>query len=187
MKQTSIQWDEAKSRIQANESALEEALAGSPALIQAVFRQRAIQLAQRPAPERSDSNSSPALIFRLARERHAIELKELAEVLLFQGCTQVPGTSSRLLGLISLRGELRPVLDLGMVLSERPCADSGFILILRCQVGLKVDAIEGLREIRPGELAQATPGHYTRGLVSETLTVLDVETILSGVFSPKEF
>lgn len=187
MKQTAIEWGEVKSRIQANESALQETFTPSPARIEVVFRQRAIQLAKRTTEDGSDSKGSPVLVFRLTREQHAIELKELAEVLLYKDCAQVPGMSSQFRGVINLRGELRPVIDLGMVLSNRQSGESGFILILRRQVGLKVDEIEELREIRSDEFAPAVPGHYTRRLLSGTLKVLDVESMLSGIFSSKEF
>jgi chemotaxis signal transduction protein len=166
--------------------ALQETLARTPARVEAVFRQRAVRLAKREAPEKSASSGSTALIFRLARERYAIELDELAEVVLFRGCTQVPGTSANFLGVINLRGEIRPVIDLGAVLSENPGGDSGFILILRRSVGLKVDDIEELRKIHPEELAQTIPGHYARRLISETLMLLNVEALLSGIFSLKE-
>jgi chemotaxis signal transduction protein len=185
MKQTS-RWNEAKSRIQANENALAEAFAPSPARIEAAFHQRALRLAQRHIQDKSASRGLPALVFRLSRERHAIELKELAEVLPFRGCTQIPGTSPKFLGVINLRGELRPVIDLGMVLCGTLCGDSGFILVLRRRIGLKVDDIQELREIHPEKLAAPVPGHCTRALLSETLKLLDVESMLSDVFSPKE-
>jgi purine-binding chemotaxis protein CheW len=186
MNQSSINWDEIKSRVQYNEMALQESLGRSPANIKAVFRKRAIRLAQSDTADKLASAGSPALIFRLARERYAIELNDLAEVLPFRGCAHVPGRSSTFLGVINLRGEIRPVIDLGATLSENSRSESGFILILRKQVGLKVDDIEELREIHPGELTPSNPGRYARRLVSEPLMLLDVGALLSGVMSLKE-
>jgi chemotaxis signal transduction protein len=187
MRSTGVNWDEVKGRLQASEKAFQETLAPNPARVKALFRERAIRLAKGHAQSRPASSGSPALIFRLAKDRYAVELKELAEVLPFGGCTEVPGTARHFLGVVNLRGELRSVIDLGMVLSGKPGGGAGFILILNRQFGLKVDEIEGLREIRAEELTPPVPGRYTRGLVSETLTLLNVENVLSGVLSPKEF
>ena len=153
MKRSPIRWEEIRTRLRANEKALAETIAGNPARIKAVFHARGIQLARKHAEDKSASKGAPALIFRVSRERYAIKLSELAEVVPFRNCTPVPGTSSRLSGVINLRGELRPVIDLGMVLSEKPSGDSGFVLVLRRQAGLKVDYIEDLHEIQPVDLA----------------------------------
>jgi purine-binding chemotaxis protein CheW len=185
MKRT-IQWEEVHKRLEANENSLRETLSESPERIKTVFRQRAVQLAKGHAANTPASQGIPVMIFRLADERYAISLKELAEVLPFQSCTQVPGGSAEFLGVINLRGELRPVIDLAQVLSRSPSTESGIVLVLRQQVALKVDAVEGLREIRPEELACPVQGHYVQSLASGTLGLLDVETMLSAIFPPKE-
>jgi purine-binding chemotaxis protein CheW len=154
--------------------------------MKAVFRQRAIQLASERAEARPAAPGIPALIFRLALERYAIPLQELAEVQLFKGCTQVPGSSSQFLGVINLRGELRPVIDLSRVLSGSGSTDSGAVLILRRPAALKVDLIEELREIRSDEVTPPAEGRYIRALMGSTLALLDVETMLAAVFSAKE-
>jgi purine-binding chemotaxis protein CheW len=186
MKQGSIQWEEVRMRLQTNENSLRASLSESPERIRTVFRQRAVQLAKEHAANKPASRGIPALIFRLAEERYAIALQELAEVLPFQGCTQVPGTSTQFLGVINLRGELRPVIDLARVLSGSSSTDSGAVLVLRRQGALKVDSVEDLREIRPEELTRPVQGHYIQALASGTLGLLDVETMLLAVFSPKE-
>jgi purine-binding chemotaxis protein CheW len=190
MKQASINRDDVRKRLQASEDSLREALSESPERIKTVFRQRAVQLAKLHAANKPVSRGIPALIFRLAQERYAIALQELAEVLPFHGCTQVPGGSLEFLGVISLRGELRPVVDLARVLSGRAPtqsgSDSGAVLVLRRPIAMKVDEIEELREIRSEELARSVQGQYLQALASGTLGLLDVETMLSAVFSPKE-
>jgi len=186
MKQTTIVWEEVRKRLQTNQDSLRETLSESPERIKTVFRQRAVQLAKEHAGNRPASKRVPALIFRLAQERYAIALRELAEVLPFQGCAQVPGTSTQFLGVINLRGELRPVIDLARVLSGNPSIDSGTVLVLRRPVALKVDAVEGLHEISSEELTHPVQGHYIQALASGTLGLLDVETMLSAAFSLKE-
>jgi purine-binding chemotaxis protein CheW len=181
-----IQWDEVRRRLQRNEESLRETLSESPERIQTVFRQRAIQLAKARSTNRPTSPGLPALVFRLGQERYAIALQELAEVLPFQGCTRVPGASPKLLGVVSLRGELRPVIDLAHVLSGSPSTDSGSVLVLRRQAALKVDAVNELREIDSDELTSPPQGHFIRAVASGTIGLLDVEIMLSTALPPKE-
>lgn len=189
MSQTAIDWEQVRRRLRKSEEALEKTLAENPARMQAVFRQRAIQLGRERAESKPLSPGIPALIFRLAQERYAIALKDLAEVLPFQGCTQVPGASKQFLGVINVRGELRPVIDLAHVLSgasRGSATDSGAVLMLRRPAGLKVDSVEALREIRSDELGAPAQGQYCRALVSGSLALLDVDVVLSAVDSAVE-
>lgn len=126
------------------------------------------------------------MIFTVAGERYALPLQELAEVLPVQGCTPVPGSSPSILGVVNLRGEIRPLIDLARVLSAKSAPDPGVALVLRRPLALKVDRIEDLCEIRREELSPAAPGTFIQGMVSGTLAVLDIETILSAVLSRKE-
>jgi chemotaxis signal transduction protein len=92
---------------------------------------------------------------------------------------------------ISLRGELRAVLDLGRLLSlsETGDNDSGYVLILRRrgqEIGLKVDRIEELSEIRQEELFSPGKVDYVKGIASGTLMLLSVDAVLSEVFSKEE-
>ena len=190
MKRAAIDWDLVRSRLRASEAALEEAVA-SPARIEAVYHRRAVRLAKVQASPKPATAGLPALTFRLAQERYAIELKEVAEVVPFAGCTPVPGSPPEFLGVINLRGDLRAVLDLGLLLALSAGGDrhSGFVLVLRRQgreMGLKIDHIEDLIEIRPEELTLPVREKYVKGLISGTLMLLNVDSVLEKVFSNEE-
>ena len=191
MKRASIDWELVRSRLRASERALEEALAESPERIEAAYRQRAVRLAEGQVVQRPVSAGLPVMIFRLAQERYAIELEELAEAIPFAHCSPVPGSSPQVLGVINLRGELRPVFDLCrlLALSENGDRESGFVLVLRRRgqdIGLKVDAIEELREIRQEELSRPGQANYVKGIASNTLMLLNVDAVLAEVFSKEE-
>jgi purine-binding chemotaxis protein CheW len=191
MTKASVNWEQVRSRLRASEEALEEALRAGPQRIQIAYRQRAVRLAKTQASPTAASPGMPVIIFRLAGERYAIELKYLAEVLPFTRCTPVPGAPSQFLGVINLRGELRGVLDLSQLLAlpEGESTKSGFILMLRRSglgVGLKVDSIEDLHEIRPEELTRPMQANYLKGLASGTLPLLDADKLLADVFSKEE-
>jgi chemotaxis signal transduction protein len=90
--------------------------------------------------------------------------------------------------MINLRGELVALLDLGRLLGLYDDADqnSGFVLVIRCsgrEIGLRVDDIEGTREVREQELTLPPPAKYAKGLISSALTLLDVDTVLLEAFS----
>jgi chemotaxis signal transduction protein len=191
MTRTSIDWERVRTRLKASERALEEALAESPARIDAAYRQRAVRLAKGQAGYGPVSAGLPVLAFLLAQERYAIELHEVAEVLPFAHCTPAPGSPPQFRGVINLRGELRAVLDLGtlMALPENGARDTGFVLMLRRQgreIGLKVDSIEELREIRPEELSIPAQGNYVKGIASGALMLLSVDAVLAAIFSKEE-
>jgi purine-binding chemotaxis protein CheW len=189
MKPAGIDWELVRSRLRASQRALEEALAESPERIEAAYRQRAVRLAK--VEHGPVSAGVPALVFRLARERYAIELEEVSEALPFARCTRAPGSPPQFRGVMNVRGEFRAVLDLATLLglSENGGRDSGFVLMLRrpgWEIGLKVDGIEELREILPEELSVPAQGNYVKGIVSGSLMLLNVEAVLAAVFSKEE-
>jgi chemotaxis signal transduction protein len=191
MKPAGIDWERVRSRLRASELALEEARAESPERIEAAYRQRAVRLAKVQGELEPVSTGLPVLVFRLAQERYAIELHEVAEALPFARCTPAPGSPPQFRGVINLRGELRAVVDLSrlLALSENGDRDAGFVLMLRRQgreIGLKVDRIEEVREIRPEELSVPAQGNYVKGIASGTLMLLSVEAVLAEVFSKEE-
>jgi purine-binding chemotaxis protein CheW len=184
----SIDWQQVRTRLEASERALGAALAESPERIEAAYHQRAAQIAKGRPRREFASEGSPALVFALTQERYAVELKELAEVLPYVECTAVPGAPAEFCGVMNVRGDLRSVVDLSrLVLATAEAGSgSGFVLMLRRpgkEVGLKVDRVEGLREIRANELNPSGKGRYAKGMKAEALMLLDVDQILADVFA----
>ena len=137
-------------------------------LIEEIFRRRAQQLADRRTVS-TQSITRPVLVFSLGLERHAIEVAELLEVLPYRGCTAVPGTPAALLGVLNVRGDIRPVIDLRRLLGI-DAAESGaasYLLMVRHEsgaIGIAVDALDAIRQVEASELVSAgeraatTPG-----------------------------
>lgn len=191
LEKNNINWDQARSRLLASDRALQESLFASPQRIETAYRQRAVRLAAGQAERAPVSAVLPVLVFRLADERYALELKELAEVLPFARCAPVPGGPPQFLGVINLRGELRAVVDLARLLvpSANGNRDSGFVLMLRRpgrEIGLKVDRIEQLDEIRREELSLPAPGNHVKGIAGGRLMLLDIDQVVAGIFSQEE-
>ena|SRR5579872_5741655 len=196
MKQTTskngpIHWDQVHGRLRASAGALDEALSASPQRMEAIYRERAARLAEVPPEHISVSAAMPVLVFRLANERYAMELKELADVLLFERCAPVPGAPAQCLGVVNVRGELRAVVDLERLLtpSAQKTSGAGFVLLLGCPrlpVALKVDSIEGLAEIRQEELSAPGPGKHLKGIAGGTLMLLDMDQVMAENFPLEE-
>lgn len=187
MKQSAIDWEQVRERLRASENALAEALSETPARVEAAYRKRAAQLANEQASRAPRTAGVSVLVFSLRQERFAIELSEVAEVLPFARCTPVPGAAAAFLGVINLRGELRPIVDLGRIILhiENGAATSGFVLMLRRQrgeIGLKVDHLEGLREVSREKAASPGQEKYTTSIAGNGLLLLDVERVLAEVF-----
>jgi purine-binding chemotaxis protein CheW len=184
MRRAGIDWDSVRSRLRASEHALDEAMAETPARIEAAYRERAIRLAQTHADPKRAADWLSVLVFRLAAERYAIELKELAEVVPFVRCARAPGTPPHFLGVINLRGEIRAAVNLGRLLGLYENAEqvSGFVLVVRRpgrEIGLRVDSVEDLREIREQEFTPSAQTKYARGLTAGPLTLLDLDAVLA--------
>jgi purine-binding chemotaxis protein CheW len=184
----SFDWENVRRRLRESQVAAETGLR-DPERMEVVYRERAARLALRHA-EADTSATFGALVFTLGRERYAIELEDLVEVLPCSGYTPVPGAPQELLGVINLRGEIRPVVDLARVLELPKVADgdSGFLLLLHQQnreVALRVGQVENIRLLRPSELAD--PGQngtylaarYLKAVTSDTVMLLSTEALLS--------
>jgi len=182
MRADAIQWELVRRRLQASEAALQETLTRNPLHIAQIWRRRAIELAGRSRGSTAAAGGVMTLGVRVGTERYAVELAELAEVLPYRNCTPVPGAPAALRGVINLRGELRPLIDLGAVLSGNRGDDGGYVVILRREGAWKVDGMEDLREIDRKNIAPAGEGRLTRGFVFEAVPLLDSQAVWSAAF-----
>jgi purine-binding chemotaxis protein CheW len=185
MSKQRIDWAEVKRRLDDSQQALERVLAPSAADLGPLYLQRAALLAQRRRAASVPADSLRALVFTLGAERYALEFAYLVELLPFANCTPVPGGPPALLGVINVHGEIRSVVDMGRLL-DVPTGTAGYVLLLRHQgrqVGLRVDSIEHIRLLAPGEIA--APGDsetdalpFLRGLTPDRVRVLRTDALL---------
>lgn len=131
------------------------------------------------------------VIFRLDRERYALPLASIREVVVAPATyTRVPRAPASLRGVMNLRGRVVPVVDLKSLLSPTPGAASkpgaGKVVLLdlgRRELGLlitDVDGIESIEKMGPGGRASPT----VRGLArvgALAITVLDPDGLDSAV------
>ena len=192
-----IDWQEVRNRLDASQQALDEALTPNPERAEAIFRQRAAQLATRRVQFGTADNASRVLVFAIGSEKYAIEFDDLVELLPFANCTAVPGAPPELLGVMNIHGEIQSVVDLRRLLDlpDGKASVRGYVLVIRRdeqEVGVRVDHVEKVQPIIAAELAVLRegmtdlPAHYLKGLTPDKVIVLSTEALFEHpVFKAK--
>src|SRR5690606_11758396 len=130
--------------------------------LQAVYRRRAIRLAERQRRAVSGSPQIAILVFLLGEERYGLELSGVVQVFPALACTPVPGGPLPLLGISNFHGEVRSVIDfrrlVHLAANEVDSPDtrsgsnhaSGYLLLLRSANGefaLRVEQVESIHHL----------------------------------------
>lgn len=131
------------------------------------------------------------LLFTLEGQRYALPAADVRELVRAARLTPLPRAPDVVEGLLNLRGELLPVLDLRrrFRLPPRPLSPLDHFIVARAgerHVVLRVDRAEGLLPVEPGaldEAPRALPGvGYVAGAVKlpdGLVLVHDLRTFLS--------
>lgn len=130
--------------------------------------------------------------FRLGREEYAIEITKVKEIILLEGITHIPQVPEFIEGIINLRGNVIPVIDLrkrfGLAVTERN--DQTRVMVTRMEgriIGLIVDSVSQVMKIPksniqpPPETIASMAGEYLLGvgkLEDRMIILLDIEKIL---------
>jgi len=160
--------------------------------MEAVYRERAARLSlQRLLPD--SAATIAALVFTLGTEHYATELRDLAEVLPFRGCTPVPRMPQELAGVLNLRGAIRPVVDIARVMGLPIAKDRnpGWLLVLcrgSLEIGLLVDQVVNVRPFRsddtagPAQDGTHSATSYLKGITADNVMLISAEKLLSLPF-----
>jgi purine-binding chemotaxis protein CheW len=155
----------------------------------AVLRERARQIAL-PEAAVPVGVQLDVMVFQLAWENYAIDARFVREIVPLKNLTPIPCTPGFVLGLINLRGELCPVIDLKRLfgLPEQGLTNATTAVILHdaaMEFGIIADVIVGVQTMETGSI-QPPPATlsginatFLRGVTSDHTVVLDAESILS--------
>jgi purine-binding chemotaxis protein CheW len=131
------------------------------------------------------------LLFTLEGHRYALPTEDVRELVRAVRLTPLPRAPAVVEGLLDLRGELLPVLDMRrrFRLPARPLATTDHLVVAQAgprRVALRVDRAEGLLALEPGQLDESPrelPGvGYVAGALKlpDGLVLLhDLRTFLS--------
>jgi len=127
------------------------------------------------------------ITYDLGDRVYASELLSVKEIVLKEELRSIPGAQPWLLGVMALRGQLLPVIDLGLRLQGRPSqGDKVLVLDSERPVGFLVDDvknIEDVAELKP--LPLELPDNVKRFLVGsffhgeDIVLVLDLKKVLT--------
>ena len=155
-----------------------------------LLRQRRQALARVPEQAVDAADVLELVEFRLAEERYALETRHVQEVHPLRDLTPLPCTPVFVLGLINLRSQLLPVIDIRKLLElpERGITDLHRVLVLRSgdtEFGLLADTVEEVFTLPRSALQRSLPtlhgirADYLLGVTAESLVVLDGARLLA--------
>jgi purine-binding chemotaxis protein CheW len=141
------------------------------------------------------------LTFDVGAERYALDIGSVQEILKRRALTEVPRAPAFLLGIVSVRGVVLPVLDLAARLGQgaTPPSASGRILVVRRneeRFGLLVDRVQDVLSPQASEIEPPPPGLggegsfllglcRPRGHVGAPIILLDLAALLRFDLAPR--
>jgi purine-binding chemotaxis protein CheW len=184
-----IDWEAMRVRLERLRSATEAATTVSPEQARAIMEQRARQLALPIARELSPDELIQVLSFRLGRELYGVELAHVREVLRMVDVTPLPGVPAPFVGVINLRGDILPIIDLGSLYhgTDGGGGEQLRIIVLglgKAEIGLLADEAGETRRLPIASMVvpQADVGVIPRkhilGLIDGHRVVLDAPGLL---------
>jgi purine-binding chemotaxis protein CheW len=156
-----------------------------------ILKQRARELARSPEAERSDADCIKVVEFALGSEIYGIELEYLNEIYPLKDLTPLPCAPSFVVGIINVRSEILPVIDLKKIFDLPPTESSDLqkVIVVHAAgmiLGILADAIVGVQSLPRVAIQPSLPtitginAEYLRGITPQQLIVLNLEKILSN-------
>ncbi len=106
-------------------------------------------------------NTNQFVVFKVGIEEYAIPILKVNEIIRLKGITitEVPNTQKYVLGIINLRGEVIPIIDLRMKFNmpQKEMDDNNRIIIVNIEdksIGLMVDSVSEVVHIEQEDITQ---------------------------------
>ena len=147
-------------------------------------------MAQEPEQKRAASAAIGVILFTLAAETYGIESAFVREVYPLRDFTALPGVPPYIFGIINVRGQILPVVDLKKFfnLPEKGLGDLNRVIILyndQMEFGILADVVNGTKDIEPEDIVTVPATvtgigeEYLKGVTKERLIVLNAARLLS--------
>lgn len=120
------------------------------------------------------------ITYDLGDRVHASELLSVKEIVLKEELRSIPGAQPWLLGVMALRGQLLPVIDLGLRLQGEPSqGEKVLVLDSELPVGFLVDDVRNIEDVAELKaLPLELPDNVKRFLVGSFLHGEDIVLVL---------
>lgn len=157
-----------------------------------------VEDSQNPAIEQALQNGSAEanqfLTFILAEETYGLDILKVQEIRGWSQVTQIPNAPTYIRGVINLRGEIVPILDVRRRFSmdEIEFTQTTVVIVVNVQertIGMVVDGVSDVidlpeEELRPApEFGSAIDSSFVSGLASieeKMVIILNVDEMLKG-------
>ena len=141
-----------------------------------------------------DTNTEEFLTFTLGTETYGIEILKVQEIRSFEPATKIANTPDFIKGVINLRGNIVPILDLRIrfKLAEVAYNDFTVVIILNLDqrtIGIVVDSVSDVLALNPDQispvpdLVASIDTKYLLGLATkdaQMLILLNIEQLMSS-------
>jgi purine-binding chemotaxis protein CheW len=155
-----------------------------------ILRERAIALAQEPEQKKVASALIDIITFTLAAETYGIESALVREVYPLKDITPLPGVPPYIFGIINVRGQILPVVDLKKFfnLPEKGLGEMNKVIILsngHMEFGIMADNVNGTQAIELEDILAVPPtvsgigGKYLKGVTKEHIIVIEAEGLIN--------
>jgi purine-binding chemotaxis protein CheW len=155
-----------------------------------LLKLRAVNMASEPELESDTSAAITIIEFSLDAENYGIESQFVMEVFSLKDFTALPGVPAYILGLVNLRGQILPVIDLRRLfnLPWKGLGELNKVIVLhneQMEFGVLADEVNGVKAVLIDDLLPVPSiitGKYKKylmGLTKESLIVLSAENLLT--------
>lgn len=128
------------------------------------------------------------VIFKLGKEHFAVETDKVLSINDMMAITKVPKAPNYIKGLINLRGSIKSLVDVNLLLNIESGGNQNNIIILKVdeeELGVTVDEVEEVIDIedqRLQKLETHNTENYIKGIIdlgNRLLTVINIEKLLN--------
>lgn len=128
------------------------------------------------------------VVFKLGEEHFAVETAKILSINDMMKITPVPKAPAHIKGLINLRGSIKSLVDIHLLLNIEPHENQNNIIILKVneeEIGIIVDDVEEVIDIDEQKLQKLEARnieYYIKGVIeldNRLLTIIDIEKLLN--------
>lgn len=128
------------------------------------------------------------VVFKLGDEHFAVETERVQSINDMMSVTKVPKAPNYIKGLINLRGNIKSLVDINLLLKVNYSGEQNSIIILNVQdeeIGISVDEVEEVLDIDQKQIQKMDNNQdkqYVKGIYNhedKLLTIIDIDSLLN--------
>lgn len=128
------------------------------------------------------------VVFKLGDEQFALNTEKVREINDMMSVTSVPNAPDYIIGLINLRGSIKSLIDLSLLINFSSGKEKNSIIILKVEeeeVGIAVDDVIEVVDVTESDiqsLSSHTEEKYIKGIINidnRLVTIIEVDDLLN--------